>query len=241
MTLITVFVGPSLRPSDIDALREDAQARGAWLDVRPPARRGDLAALCDTRPAAAVLLLDGEFGQNFSISIAEVRAVLAAGMPVHGASSMGVLRAVECRTLGMTGSGWVYQQYLSGVVDADAEVALMFDPVDFGPVTIPLVNVRWLISEKVRAGVMTPRCGSSALLAAAEINFRDRRPSRLASAWRSHLGGEAHALELELADSNRDRWDRKRLDGIEALGAVISSATGGREHNCEASAPLAPG
>ncbi|MGH3275521.1 MAG: TfuA-like protein [Streptosporangiaceae bacterium] len=35
---------------------------------------------------------------------------------------MGVLRAVECRALGMTGSGWVYERYLSGEIDADAEV-----------------------------------------------------------------------------------------------------------------------
>jgi TfuA protein len=225
MTTITVFVGPSLRPADIDALRDHAQASGAHLDDPPPACRGDLAALCDAGRADAVLLLDGEFGQNFAVSIAEVRAVLAAGMPVHGASSMGVLRAVECRTLGMTGSGWVYERYLSGEIDADAEVALMFDPENFEPVTIPLVNVRWLIAEKVRTGELSPHGGASALLAAAEVNFRDRRPSRLASAWRSHLDGEARALELELADSNRDRWDRKRLDGIEALRAVTKGAT----------------
>ena len=229
MTTITVFVGPSLRPADIDALRDHAQASGVHLDVRPPACRGDLAALCDAGRADAVLLLDGEFGQNFAVSIAEVRAVLAAGMPLHGASSMGVLRAVECRTLGMTGSGWVYERYLSGEIDADAEVALMFDPENFEPVTIPLVNVRWLIAEKVRTGELSPRGGASALLAAAEVNFRDRRPSRLASAWRSHLEGEARALELELADGNRDRWDRKRLDGIEALRAVTKSATGQKD------------
>lgn len=226
MTTITVFVGPSLRPFDIDALRDHAQAGGVQLDVRPPACRGDLMALCDTGRADAVLLLDGEFGQNFAVSIAEIRAVLAAGMPVHGASSMGVLRAVECRTLGMTGSGWVYERYLSGEIDADAEVALMFDPEDFQPVTIPLVNVRWLIAEKVRTTELSRRGGASALLAAAEINFRDRRPSRLATAWRSRLGAERHALELELADSNRDWWDRKRLDGIAALRVVTQAARG---------------
>ncbi|MGH3275522.1 MAG: hypothetical protein ACRDNZ_14520 [Streptosporangiaceae bacterium] len=102
----------------------------------------------------------------------------------------------------------------------------MFDPENFEPATIPLVNVRWLIAEKVRTGALSHRCGASAMLAAAEVNFRDRRPSRLASAWRRHLGGEAHALELEVADSNRDGWDRKRLDGIDALRAVTRSATG---------------
>ncbi len=91
----------------------------------------DLAGLCDAGHTNAVLLLDGEFGQSFAVSIAEVRAVLDAGMPLHGASSMGVLRAVECRTLGMTGSGWVYERYLFGDIDSDADVALMFDPESF--------------------------------------------------------------------------------------------------------------
>ncbi|MGP3937985.1 TfuA-like protein [Nonomuraea sp. KM88] len=223
MTNTTVFVGPSLRLADIDTLREHARANGAELDVRPPACRGDLVDLGDAGSPGTVLLLDGEFGQNLAVSIAEVRAVLETGMRLHGASSMGVLRAVECRTLGMTGSGWVYERYLSEEVDSDAEVALMFDPCTYEPVTIPLINIRWLIAEKVRAGEVSPHCGATALRLAAEVNFRDRRPSRLASVWRAHLGAEAGALEPDLADGNLDRWDRKRLDGIEALRAVTGA------------------
>lgn len=226
MSTATVFVGPSLRPADIDALRDQARASGTELDVRPPACRGDLVDLRDAGHTGTVLLLDGEFGQSLAVSIAEVRAVLEAGMRLHGASSMGVLRAVECRTLGMTGSGWVYERYLSGEIDSDAEVALMFDPDDFEPVTIPLVNIRWLIGEKIKAKEVSPNGGATAFRLAAEVNFRDRRPSRLGKVWRTHLGEQARALAPELADGNRDTWDRKRLDGIEALRAVTVSAQG---------------
>lgn len=222
-SVTTVFAGPSLRPADIDSLRDHARARGAEFDVRPPACRGDLIDLRDAGHAGSVLLLDGEFGQRLAVSIAEVRAVLEAGLRLHGASSMGVLRAVECRTLGMTGSGWVYERYLSGDIDSDAEVALMFDPDDFEPVTIPLVNIRWLIAEKVRAGEVTAECGALALRLASEVHFRERRPSRLAALWRSRLGGESWLFEQELADGSRDAWDRKRLDGIEALRAVTEA------------------
>lgn len=96
--------------------------------MRPPVRRHDLLDLCDAGDCRAVVMLDGEFGQSLAVSIAEVRTVLEAGLRLHGSSSMGVLRAVECRTLGMIGSGWVYRQYLSGRIESDAEVALLFDP-----------------------------------------------------------------------------------------------------------------
>lgn len=199
-SLTTVFVGPSLRPGDVDALRDDARSRGTELDVRPPVCRGDLIEMLDAGHVGGVLMLDGEFGQRLSVSIAEVRAVLEAGLRLHGASSMGVLQAVECRTLSMTGSGWVYQQYLCGNIDSDADVALMYDPDDYEPVTIPLVNVRWLIAEKIRAGEVSGVCGATALRLASEVNFRDRRPSRLAAVWRAGLGSEARPLEPELAE-----------------------------------------
>jgi hypothetical protein len=81
-------------------------------------------------------------------------------------------------------------------------------------------------SSDVTLSITIGRGYASAMLAAAEVNFRDRRPSRLASAWRRHLGGEAHALGLELADSDRDGWTASGLDGIDALRAVTRSATG---------------
>jgi hypothetical protein len=221
---ITLFAGPSLRPADLRTLTAAAARSGRRLTVRPPVRRLDLRDSHENDPAATVLILDGEFGQNLAVSIAEIRAVLAGGLRVHGASSMGVLRAVECRTLGMTGSGWVYERYRSGRIDSDADVALMFDPYGYEPVTIPLVNVRWLIGRRVTDGALAPGCGRQALALAAGLHFRERRPTKLATAWRQGLPAKAAGVLCpELDDDRRDDWDRKRLDGIEAVRLLLEA------------------
>ncbi|MFE7854118.1 TfuA-like protein [Streptomyces sp. NPDC057403] len=223
---LVVYTGPSLRASDLRDLTDLAGRLGRRLDLRPPVRRLDLLGLTETAGERDVLMLDGEFGQRLAVSITEVRAVLAAGQPIAGASSMGALRAVECRTLGMTGSGWVFEQYLSGAIDSDGDVALLYDPEDFTPVTIPLVNVRWLLAQKQAAGLLSAAAAAAALDAAKGLHFRDRRPSMLLRRWQQQLPQDAvEVLGPELDDERRDAWDRKRLDGLEA----VQSALGARE------------
>jgi hypothetical protein len=219
---IVVFAGPSLRGGDVGELRELGTMAGSELEFRPPVRRHDLHDLVGAADTDAVVMLDGEFGQNLAVSITEIRTVLSAGQRMSGASSMGALRAVECRTLGMNGTGWVYEQYLSGAVDSDGEVALTYDPDDFTPVTIPLVNVRWLLAQKVQEGSLTADVSDAALAAARGVLFRDRWPGLLLRRWKQVLPADAiDVLELELLDECRDAWDRKRLDAIEAVHMAL--------------------
>ncbi|MEV7120482.1 TfuA-like protein [Kitasatospora griseola] len=221
---ITVFAGPSLRPADLTHLRLLAEERNRVLDLRPPVRRHDLAALIGAEAPRRTLMLDGEFGQSLAVSVTEVRALLFAGQPLTGASSMGALRAVECRTIGMTGSGWVYEQYLNGSIESDGEVALLYDPEDYTPVTVPLVNLRWLMAERVGEKDLTPEDAHTALAIARSLNFRARRPSVLVKQWKRGLPGDAAAILAEhLAADRLDHWDRKRLDALEAVRAALSS------------------
>ncbi|MDI5966644.1 TfuA-like protein [Streptantibioticus silvisoli] len=225
-TGIVLFTGPSLRPEDLTALSALAATAGRELRLEAPVRRHDLLDLAESAPHHHIVMLDGEFGQRLSVSITEVRAVLAAGQSLAGASSMGALRAVECRTLGMTGSGWVFEQYLSGAIESDGDVALLYDPQDYLPVTVPLVNVRWLLAEKQRQGLLTADVGATALRTAHAVHFRDRRPSLLLRQWRRELPTAAvEVLEPELAPERRDSWDRKRLDGIEAVRSALGLDT----------------
>ncbi|MGW6690731.1 TfuA-like protein [Streptomyces sp. NPDC054961] len=217
-TSMILFTGPSLRPADLVDLRALATRTGHDLDVRPPVRRLDLVEVVDAGGTDRVLILDGEFGQNLAVSITEIRSVLASGQPLAGASSMGALRAVECRTLGMTGSGWVYEQYLSGAIESDGDVALLYDPEDYSPVTVPLANVRWLLSRTELSAEDARR----ALRVAHGLHFRDRRPSLLLRRWKDRLpAAVVKVLEPELAEDRRDTWDRKRLDALEAVRAVL--------------------
>jgi hypothetical protein len=222
-TDLVVFTGPSLRASDLPPLRDLAARLGRRLELRPPVRRLDLLDLIGST-GQEILMLDGEFGQRLAVSIAEVRAILAAGQPLTGASSMGALRAVECRTLGMRGSGWVYERYLSGSIESDGDVALLYDPEDFTPVTIPLVNVRWLLARERGAGLLSPADAQAALRVAKGLHFRDRRPSLLLRRWQRELpASTVEVLGPELADERRDGWDRKRLDGLEAVRAALGA------------------
>ncbi|GAA1377788.1 TfuA-like protein [Streptomyces beijiangensis] len=221
---LTVFTGPSLRPADLTRLQALAAERKRTLDLRPPVRRHDLLALIGADSPRKIVMLDGEFGQSLAVSVTEVRALLYAGQPLSGASSMGALRAVECRTIGMTGSGWVYTQYLNGSIDSDGDVALLYDPEDYTPVTVPLVNVRWLLAERVREGALSLAEASSALDVAQDLNFRDRRHSVLLKQWKRALPGSAvAAVEADFGAERLDGWDRKRLDALEAVQAALSS------------------
>lgn len=213
-----VFTGPSLRPADLVELRALATKAGYDLAVRPPVRRLDLVEVVNAGGIDRVLILDGEFGQSLAVSITEIRSVLAAGQALAGASSMGALRAVECRTLGMTGSGWVYEQYLSGAIESDGDVALLFDPEDYSPLTVPLANVRWLLNQSE----LSAEEAQQALRVANDVHFRDRRPSYLLRQWKERLPASVvELLEPELADDRRDFWDRKRLDALDAVRAVF--------------------
>ncbi|MGW1864549.1 TfuA-like protein [Streptomyces mauvecolor] len=217
--MLVVYAGPSLRATDVERLTSDALERGLDLELRPPIIRGDLEKLTRELPTSAeVLLLDGEFGQNMSVSVTEVRAFLQTGRRMSGASSMGALRATECRVLGMAGYGWVTQQYLDGVTDSDADVALLFEPETYQPVTIPLVNVRWLLDQSLRTGLLTPAHALLALEVARSVHYRLRLPSALERAWSRELPGDAATVLLPFLDEDRlDEWDRKRTDALEAL------------------------
>jgi hypothetical protein len=221
---VVVFTGPSLRPADLQELRGLAVTAGRVLELRPPVRRNDLLEFSGPAVQSKIVMLDGEFGQSLAVSITEVRTVLAGGQPIAGASSMGALRAVECRTLGMTGSGWVYEQYLSGTIESDGDVALMYDPEDYTPATIPLVNLRWLLAGKVRDGSLPASISAAALRVARGVHFRDRRPTLLLRRWRQELPASTiEILEPEMSSERRDAWDRKRLDAIDAVRMALLS------------------
>ena len=77
------FVGPTL---------SSAEASRFGCEVRPPARQGDVWRALLEHPRALVLI-DGVFESTPSVWHHELRAALASGIAVFGASSMGALRA----------------------------------------------------------------------------------------------------------------------------------------------------
>src|ERR1051325_6235037 len=121
-----VYLGPSLPRAEAEGI---LRAR-----YRPPVRRGDLEAV---EGAPLVVVIDGEFGQNLSVSPKEILRLLDGGTRVLGASSMGALRAAELFPYGMEGHGWIFENYKSGRITGDDEVALAYSPIDQSPLTVP--------------------------------------------------------------------------------------------------------
>jgi len=216
---LTVYAGSSLLPQDMEKLRGTAGALGVDLALRPPIIRGDLLRTpTEGRWNNRTLILDGQFGQDLSVSVTEIREYLGRGLYLAGASSMGALRAVECRTLGMVQHGWVCEQYLTGRVENDSEVALLMDPVTSEALTVPLVNVRWLLRQLGERGALDAEATATALETARRVHYRARIPEALANAFRRALPtGASDLLARQLEPDTMPDWDRKRLDGIEAV------------------------
>lgn len=159
--LPVVFVGPSI------PLHEARQIVDA--DFRSPCRRGDLA---DIPGGTFVGLIDGVFHQDDAVSPREIVYALRRGVQILGSSSMGALRAAEVP--GIQGVGHVYEMYKRGVIDSDDEVALIFDPDGFVPLTVPLVNVRYAVERLLSSGTITAPIGNRILAAAQKLHYTDR-------------------------------------------------------------------
>lgn len=220
MSRTIVYAGPSVAHCAVDTLLER-------FEVRPPIRRGDLPQLLATSvdgdPVGCVAIIDGELAQSLSVSVTEIRDALQAGVDIVGASSMGALRAVECAVLGMRGVGWVYKQYRDGAIEADDEVALLFDPGTGVPLTVPLVNVRWGAQCLVGVGSLSAAVGQELVTTAASLHFTERTFRAMAAVACGSGCAEAVQLLAAATASDPAAWDRKYLDAARLLAELPAS------------------
>lgn len=189
-----LFAGPSLAGQGYDR---------TGLDVRPPARQGDLhRAVLDG--ADAIGLIDGVFGFVPSVWHKEILFALKAGIPVLGAASIGALRAGECAAYGMEAVGPIAESYVSGARIEDADVCLSHAPdeMDFMPLSEPLVDVE----ATVAAMDVTASERIALRVAAQSIYFADRTVEAIVAGAR---------LPAEFAD--RYRASRVRAKTADAL------------------------
>ncbi|HWQ18981.1 MAG TPA: TfuA-related McrA-glycine thioamidation protein [Methanotrichaceae archaeon] len=204
---VVVFLGPSL---------PEARAREILeADYRPPAKRGDLLQAAG-EGAEIICLIDGVFFQECSVAHREVLAALDAGCRVIGASSMGALRASELDVYGMEGVGEIYRLYKSGELISDDEVALIFDPINFEPMSEPLVNIRHNLSTALENGFIDADVRDKVFRAAAALYFPDRNYERILNDAELSLDERAR-FEDFLA---RDKRDLKMEDALRALQRV---------------------
>ena len=161
-----VFAGISLSHA---AVRDIVTA-----DTRPPIRAGDLDLLHGA--GGTVLVIDGELGSEALVSAEEIERAIARGLDVWGASSVGALRAAGLRGRGMHGSGWVYRAFCSGRLAGTDEIAVLYDPRTFRPLTVPLVTVRYWLDHFVNQRVITALQAEEVMEAAKTLPVDRRTP-----------------------------------------------------------------
>jgi hypothetical protein len=208
-----VFFGPSIGASEVRKL--------AAVTHAPPIKRGDLAGAEDHD---VFVILDGEFGQNMSVSPKEILSVLEKRKTVIGAASMGALRASELDRSGMIGIGWVYDYFRRGTVRRDADVALVYSPLDFKPMTVPMVDVEYWMEQVFAAGLIGDRERRRLLKAVRNIFFADRSLDRLMDTARRAIGGDT--LDALLEGCGGTIPNVKAADAAEAIRLCASLAEG---------------
>jgi TfuA protein len=206
-----VFSGPSIAEAEVRQLAACTHA--------PPIKRGDLAAVDDYD---VFVILDGEFAQNMSVSPKEILAILDRGKIVIGAASMGALRASELDRSGMVGVGWVYDHFRRCAVRRDADVALVYSPFDYKPMTVPIVDVEYWMEQASAAGLIGNRERARLLKTARNIFFAERTLDRLMGTLRRAVGGDT--LDVLLAFAGGIIPNVKAIDATEAVRLSASLA-----------------
>ncbi|WP_329400276.1 TfuA-like protein [Streptomyces melanogenes] len=209
---VHVFVGPTLPPSRIRELCPHAV-------VHPPVRHGDLFRL-DPAAGDTVLIIDGLWHQSAPVRHKEILVLLADGGRVIGAASMGALRAAELAAYGMTGVGRIFDDFRTGALNADDEVAVLQDS-DGRALTLALVNVRAAL-ERAHADQQVTNAEAVKLLRLARAIPYARRT------WA--MLDRTAAQDEALADAlgRLDRWrrthpyDLKREDAEQALALIAA-------------------
>jgi TfuA protein len=195
-----VFLGPTLA-------REDAE-RMLDADYLPPICRGDLERLPEH--VRFVGIIDGEFFQSLSVSPKEVVKLLRRGVTVCGASSMGALRAAETWKLGTIGVGRIFTMYRDGILDADDEVALIYERDTYRKLSEPLVNLRSALDMALAAGVIDEEEKNDLLLRLKSLYFPER----------SHHALQAMSPKLRDYFKTTPLPDVKRDDALQLLHTI---------------------
>jgi len=164
MPRLVVYLGPSLSIEQANAVVD--------ADYLPPIKRGDLAQVpADT---CVIAIIDGEFYQSLAVTPKEILELLARGVVVYGASSMGALRAAELHPYGMIGVGEIFRMYRDGILDADDEVAQLYTPDTFVSCSEPLVNIRFALDSATRAGIISSYRADELVRRLKSLYFPDR-------------------------------------------------------------------
>ena len=152
MVKVIIYTGLSLPFDEAKEILDSSES--VEVIYKRPIKRGDLSLALKENPDI-IGIIDGVFHQSSAVGHKEILNVIKNGVEVYGASSMGALRASELDTLGMIGIGYVYNQYASGEVDSEDDVAVMLDSETLEALSEPLINMKYVFTNAVSENIIT--------------------------------------------------------------------------------------
>lgn len=201
---IIVFTGPSIRPKDA--------AKILKADYRPPVGRDDVTKALHDKPDV-IAIIDGVFHQKPAVSHKEILRALKEGVTVVGGASMGALRASELDDFGMIGVGRVYSYYKNGLIEADDDVAVVFNPQTLEQLSEALVTMGYNFGLAVNEDLINEEDFKTLVQTAKSIYYPKRtyrkvlNDAKIDKAKKEELGRFLHGGSIDL----------KREDAVEVL------------------------
>ena len=124
---------------------------------------------------------------------------------------MGALRASELDVLGMTGIGYVYNQYASGEVDSDDDVAVMLDSDTLEALSEPLINMKYVFANAVEENIITEDEKDELLAIAKETFYPKRNYAQTLSASNLDASKKDKLIDFIRQSPDIKKEDAKKL------------------------------
>ena len=197
----------------------EAEAR-ATLDAiyLPPAAHGDVYRATLRRPMPRIIaIIDGNFRHLAAVRHKEILWALSQGIHVFGAASIGALRAAELTRFGMVGVGEIFEQYCSGELEDDDEVAVDHGPVELGylPLNEAMVDIRATLASARRQQIIDQSAEARLLTTTKGLFYPGRTYEALLETQSS--GGAERRLRQWLPSG---RLSQKRKDALALLARI---------------------
>lgn len=144
-----VYLGPSLDIKTATSLLPEAH-------YHPPIQCGDIIRLLRLNPKK-IIIIDGLYEVVPAVWHKEILIAMDLGIEVWGAASMGALRAAELYQYGMKGFGAIFNDFKSGKLNDDDEVAVLHrgKEENFSAINDAMVNIRATCDLAYAEGVLS--------------------------------------------------------------------------------------
>lgn len=214
MVKILIYTGLSLPFSEAKEILDSHD--DIEVVYKRPIKRGDLSHDIKENPDI-IAIIDGVFHQNSAVGHREILSVMKKGVKVYGSSSMGALRASELDVLGMEGIGYCYNEYASGNVTSDDDVAVMLDSETLEALSVPLISMNYVFTNAVAENIITKEEKDELIKITKETYYPKRNYAQTLS--QSSLDADKKGKLIDFIHTSKDI---KKEDAKELLNHIKS-------------------